>query len=100
MAAQDQMTAMWNKVKEGASSAATSAQVAAEKAKLQAEITFQQNKVKNLKRDLGLQVYDALNIGDQNEVQRVFATFKSQVDGIEAQIAEKRARIEVLDYQR
>lgn len=96
----DQMMEMWNKVKSGANAAANQLEMAAEKAKLQAEITYLQNRIKGTKKDMGLQIYDAMAIGDQNEVARVFGTFKSQVDGFEAQISEKRGRIEVLDLQR
>eukprot|EP00630_Chrysocystis_fragilis_P005868 CAMPEP_0197395078 /NCGR_PEP_ID=MMETSP1165-20131217/6322_1 /TAXON_ID=284809 /ORGANISM="Chrysocystis fragilis, Strain CCMP3189" /LENGTH=107 /DNA_ID=CAMNT_0042920825 /DNA_START=36 /DNA_END=359 /DNA_ORIENTATION=+ len=98
--ASDQMTDLWNKMRSGANAAASQIEVAAEKAKLQAEITYLQNRVKTTKKDMGLQIYDAMSIGDQNEVARVFGTFKTQVDSFEAQIQEKRARIEVLDMQR
>lgn len=116
--AQGQMMDMWNKVKSGANAAATSVrhisslyppctdsfvaqlEIAAEKTKLQAEISYIQSRIKNTKKEMGLQIYDAMAIGDQNEVSRVFGTFKSQVDSFEAQIQEKRARIEVLDLQR
>lgn len=93
------MTSMWNQFKSGANAAAAQIEIAAEKAKLQAEIKYVQNKVSNAKKEMGLQIYDAMVIGDQNEVSRVFGTFKSQVDSLESQIQEKRARIEVLDLQ-
>ena len=84
-------------MKAGASSAATSAQVVAEKTKLQTEITLLNNKVKSAKKDMGLQIYDAMAAGDNSEVARVFGTFKAQVDSLNAQILEKRTRIEQLD---
>ena len=48
---------------------------------------------------MGLQIYDALSLGDHNETARVFGQFKAQVDDLEAQIKEKNDRIEVLDYR-
>ena len=112
----------------------TRTQVAAEKAKLQTEISMlrratklapildryenslasfsrrdgeadslarvRRSKVKNAKRDMGVSIFDSLQIGDQNETQRVFNQFKATVDGLEAQIAEKMGRIEQLDYTR
>ncbi|KAJ1458848.1 hypothetical protein M885DRAFT_512693 [Pelagophyceae sp. CCMP2097] len=95
----DQVNSFFNQVKTGATAAANSAQIAAEKAKLQAEISLLRNKVKTTKKDMGLVVYDALAIGDSDETQRVFNRFKLTVDGFESQIAEKMGRIEALDYQ-
>ena len=48
---------------------------------------------------MGVQIYDALSLGDQGEISRVFGQFKAQIDALEAQIKEKSDRIEVLDYR-
>ena len=95
-----QMANMWNKFKAGASSAATSAQVAAEKTKLTAEMSLLQNKVKAAKKDLGLQIYDPMASSDTAEVSRIFGASKATIDSLEAQIADKKNRIAALDQQR
>jgi len=75
------------------------ASVAGEKAKLQAEIALLESKVTGAKKSMGLAIFDALSIGDQTEVSRVFNQSKAEVDGLLQQIKEKKDRIEVLGYQ-
>mmetsp|Transcript_20689 Transcript_20689/g.61718 ORF Transcript_20689/g.61718 Transcript_20689/m.61718 type:complete len:94 (+) Transcript_20689:118-399(+) len=91
------MSDMWNKFTAGAKSAGDAVQKSAEKSKLQAENLLLKQKVTGAKKEMGLQIYDAMVLGDQNEVSRVFAQFKAQVDELEAKIREKNGRIEQLD---
>lgn len=93
------MSDMWSKISAGAKDAGRRASVAAEKTKLQAEIQILQSKVTGAKKAMGVQIYDALSLGDQGEISRVFGQFKAQIDALEAQIKEKSDRIEVLDYR-
>ena len=75
------------------------ASVAGEKAKLQAEIALLESKITGAKKTMGLSIFDALSVGDQSEVNRVFGQSKAEVDMLQAQIKEKKDRIEVLSYQ-
>jgi hypothetical protein len=89
----------WDTVKSKTAQGAAATSRAAQKAKLQAEIALQNNKIKGLKEEFGSKVWDAMVSNDGNEQARIFNEYHAKVLDHERQIAERNDKIAALNRE-
>lgn len=65
---------------------------------LKAEILIKESNIKGIKQEFGVAVYGAMEKGDQEEIARIFESFRTRTDALNAEIAAKR--LEILDLER
>lgn len=88
---------MLAKAKAGMFAAGDATARGAKRAKINAEILVLQGKVKDTKKQFGLEVYDKMLADDKAGVERAFMETRSKIEAFEADISSKRQQ--VLDLQ-
>lgn len=81
----------WAKFKASVSEGAEKASKSAKVQKIRVDINRLRAQQKSLKQQMGVDMYEFLLTGNQNEVQRVFEEYKVQIDEIENNIQDKKS---------
>ena len=89
----------WDSVKTSAAAGAAATSRAANKAKLNTEIAFQNSKIKDLKHEFGLKIWDAMVSNDANEQARIFNEYHAKVLDHEKIITEKQDKINAINRE-
>jgi uncharacterized lipoprotein YmbA len=83
-----------NKLKNAAGKVADGAKDLAASTKLKMDITGLQGKIKDAKQEFGVNAYAMLEQGKTiDDITAAFATVKTAVDGLEAQVAAKQEEL-------
>merc|ERR1719512_652977 len=82
----------WEKFKSKASKATADAKRQAEVQKIRVEINRARAKQKTLKQEFGIEVWDAMNAGNQAEVTRIFNEYSMKVQEIEIGVSSLKDR--------
>eukprot|EP00242_Pyramimonas_sp_CCMP2087_P011081 CAMPEP_0198210584 /NCGR_PEP_ID=MMETSP1445-20131203/20845_1 /TAXON_ID=36898 /ORGANISM="Pyramimonas sp., Strain CCMP2087" /LENGTH=101 /DNA_ID=CAMNT_0043884681 /DNA_START=114 /DNA_END=419 /DNA_ORIENTATION=- len=90
------MTGMFDSAKKGATTAAESTRVAAQKAQLMTEIKFLERKLTSRKEKFGVDVYESLANNEHAEVDRILAACKTELEEVKASIKAKQTELDML----
>eukprot|EP00475_Leptophrys_vorax_P033672 TRINITY_DN5329_c0_g1_i6.p1 TRINITY_DN5329_c0_g1~~TRINITY_DN5329_c0_g1_i6.p1 ORF type:complete len:122 (-),score=41.99 TRINITY_DN5329_c0_g1_i6:248-613(-) len=89
----------WETVKTKTAQGAAATSRAAQKAKLTTEIAIHNQKIKSLKEEFGVKVWDSMVSNDGNGQATVFNEYHAKVMDFERQIAEKNDKIAAINRE-
>lgn len=87
---------LWQKTKDGAAKAANATKKATQKAKLKAEISLLNSKIKSAKEHFGIIAYPYLVNDDMNGLKQAFQETRNKVEELQAQVTKKEETIRSL----
>ena len=87
------MSDWWGSITKGATDAAETTRLAAQRTKLQAEVLYLEQQIKGVLQKFGVDVFQHMESNNSAQVQQHFTEAKREVDTFREQVAAKNAEI-------
>merc|ERR1712216_442078 len=95
----DAMSDWWGSITKGATDAAETTRLAAQRTKLQAEVLYLEQQIKGVLQKFGVDVFQHMESNNSAQVQQHFTEAKREVDAFREQVAAKNAEIADINRQ-
>ena len=93
------MSDWWGSITKGATDAADTTKLAAQRTKLQAEVLYLEQQIKGILQKFGVDVFAHMESNNSAQVQQHFTEAKREVDVFREQVAAKNAEIADINRQ-
>ena len=93
------MSDWWGSITKGATDAAETTRLAAQRTKLQAEVLYLEQQIKGVLQKFGVDVFQHMESNNSAQVQQHFTEAKREVDAFREQVAAKNAEIADINRQ-